>query len=68
MGQLLWKPSSVVPQKSKPRAPAILDTYPQKLKTEAQTYAGTPMFIAMLIIHNSQKVEATQVSISNIKR
>ena len=48
MGQLLWKPSSVVPQKSKPRVPAILDTYPKKLKTEAQKYVGTPMFTAAL--------------------
>ena len=40
--------NTVVPQKSKPRVPAILDTYPKKLKTEAQKYVGTPMFTAAL--------------------
>ena len=62
MVQLLWKASSVVPQKLKPRDPAILDTHPEELKTSSKIRWHTHVYSS--IIYNSQKAGATQMSIS----
>ena len=65
MAQLLWKASSVVPQKIKPSDPAILDTHPKERKTEAQKYAGTPVFTAALFTTAKRQKQPKCPSVSD---